>query len=439
MTRRTRRIVFYILVALFVVVGTGAVLYAEGLRLDFASLKLKKVGGIYVRAFPQGASIALDGTPIRNQSNFLTHGTLISNLFPKSYTLSLTLPGYDAWQERADVEPSLVVEMKYAVLVPNTGTAVATSGDVTDFFAVGNERVETRESGAIVWRGAAVATGTVMSRSSDFKTMVYRTAAGRYMLFDFTTGTSADLTALFEKKHVAAGAIRSIIVNPKNDTGGLALTGSRVWSVDFAGLSVTPIATSSPQDSIAPTLAASQSESAWSEIETASDTSRISVYDNFSGLVIGRVEVPGATQTLGWLSDSSLGILQTNGSLYIYDLPTQALRSIASDVKSFYPSPDGTLVAALERSSLEIFDFADDDYYRFNLPDMATIQGLAWYKDENHLFITYPDRIAFFDLADTSLMNVTPVAHGTDPLYDPQENALYVVQGGNVKRFTFPS
>jgi hypothetical protein len=67
------------------------------------------------------------------------------------------------------------------------------------------------------------------------------------------------------------------------------------------------------------------------------------------------------------------------------------------------------------------------------------VQGLLWYKDDAHLFVQYPDHVAFLDLADTNLKNLITVSAGTDPFYDQQENSLYLIdQGRKLLRFDFP-
>ena len=127
MTRSTRRRIFYTLVVLFIIVGGGMVFYADGWRLDFRNWHITKIGGIYIRAFPENASLYLDGKPVQNQSGFLTTGTLVSDLLPRSYRVALKADGYDDWQENAAVLPSQVVQFKYAVLVPRDAVPVPTS------------------------------------------------------------------------------------------------------------------------------------------------------------------------------------------------------------------------------------------------------------------------------------------------------------------------
>ena len=89
---QTRRRIFYALVLLFVVIGGGVVMYAEGWRLDLSTLQAQKAGGIYVRSYPNNAQITLNGKPVQNQSAFLSPGTFISGLIPKPYTVTLSVP-----------------------------------------------------------------------------------------------------------------------------------------------------------------------------------------------------------------------------------------------------------------------------------------------------------------------------------------------------------
>ena len=150
MKLQTRKRIFYVFILLFVVIGAAVVLYAEGWRINLSTLDAEKAGGIYVRSYPNNAQIMLNGEPVQNQSAFLSPGTFISGLFPKKYILALSAAGYDAWTESAPVIPSLVTEMKYAVLVPKTATNVATGTiAATDYFEADGDLVVTNASATI--------------------------------------------------------------------------------------------------------------------------------------------------------------------------------------------------------------------------------------------------------------------------------------------------
>ncbi len=332
MTRSSRRRLFYALLALFFVLGAGVVLYAQGWRFDFAIGRFDKVGAIYLRTFPADAAILLNGKPVQSQVGFLTRGTLIGDLFPKTYQLKLTAAGYDDWHESVSVLPSLVTELKNAVLVPRNATSVAAaSGIFTTFLAT--------------------------------------------------------------QKELAA-------VNA-NDTA----------------VAMVAMTTAMPSSTL----------------------------------------IKKSAQKIVLVRNGLLGILQTDGSLSLYDTSSRDLHKLAAGVQDFFPSADGAMIATLERTSIEIFSLNNPNdpsgYYRFNLPNIGGIQRLIWYKDQSHLFVVYKNSpnnfIAFLDFADVGLNNFTTVAHGiavtgvssadASPAYDPQTNALYVTTSKQqVVLFAFP-
>ena len=109
-------------------------------------------------------------------------------------------------------------------------------------------------------------------------------------------------------------------------------------------------------------------------------------------------------------------------------------------MKDFAAAEDGSAVAALEHNSLEIVPFTDPQtYHRFNLPDVGDATHVIWYKDMDHLFIVYPDSVAFLDLDDLGLRNFVTVANGTNPLYNSQENIFYLMNSAEkLEQFDFP-
>ncbi len=446
---QTRRRIFYALVLLFIVVGAAVVLFAEGWRINFSTLEAEKAGGIYVRSSPDDAHITLNKEPIQNQSAFLSPGTFISGLFPTTYTLTLSDPGYDAWTENAQVMPSLVTEMKYAVLVPETGTDVATATAVSGFFETGGGVVTENTSATITWRGKIIGYGTIISHSTDLKNAIIRTISAKtgattYSLYNFTAAASTNLSTLLQQSGIRSLPTTNVFIDPYNDTGIIAQTTAKIGGIDSDTRRATAIDTAPAGETIESPIAVSQSTLAWARYtagtSTTSGTSQIMVYDKSSGnMTDSSLVIEGDIKQLAWARDNVLGILASNNTLYLYNVPNEQLSTLADDVKQFYPTTDGDALAALEYHSLEVFSFTTSDYYRFDLPEITDVQGLLWYKDETHLFVQYPDHIAFLDLADTSFKNLTTVSAGTDPSYDVQQNALYLIDPEQeLLRFDFP-
>lgn len=377
MTLHTRRKIFYTLVLLFFVLGAGVVLYAEGWRLDFGTWHFEKVGGIYIRSFPENASIFLNGKSVRNESGFLSPGTLISDLLPRTYTVSLKAPGYEPWQENAPVAPSFVAQFKYAVLVPDAAAAAA-SGTVRQF-SIAN--------GSVVLRAAS---GTDPYNPSQ----VITANQNRISIFNTDTATTTIL--------------------------------DRATAARYIG----------------PSTAVSPSFIAWTRFNAAKNSSTIVLYSEFSeSIADASSSLPGKNVELKFVTDGLLGILQNDGQLYLYDLNAKTFRKLADNVKSFAATDDGVSVAALEYNGLEIFTLSgEQNYYRFNLPDVASAENLIWYHDDEHLFVVYPGRISFLDLSDSGLNNFRTVNAGTSPEYEAGTNILYFISpSGMLMKMEFPN
>lgn len=425
--RSTRRSLFYGLLAIFFVLGAGVVLYAEGLRLDLLTGQVSKIGAIFVRSFPDDASIYLGNEPVENQSDFLSRGTLISDLFPKTYALGLKAPGYDDWHENVSVLPSLVSTLKYAVLVPASGTIVA-SGTANAFFVAPGTMTLTTASATIVSNGKSIGKGDLLNATLDRSAFIFKNPNGGYYLYDTQGGVMTDLSSMLLADGIASSSISGITIDPYDPTEAIVSGQKRIWLLDVPQGGVTQIEKVPANGTIGPSIAVSNASIAWTR-ETSSSTSEIVLYDQYTQTIADTsTTVPGTNRKLEWINgDGLLGVLQTDGSLYLYDASAEKLQKLADDAVDLSATQDGTMVASLEHSSIEIFSLNDPaGYYRFNLPDIGTIKALIWYKDNNHLFVVYPDHVSFLDLADSGLANFTTVAAGTSPIYDASaDSSLY--------------
>ena len=387
MTKRTRRKLFYALVAVFIVLGTFVVFYAEGWRIDFSDWHFEKVGEIYVRSWPEGANIALGKKSVKNESGFLTPGTLIPDLLPGNYTLNLSAPGYAPWHEEAIVAPSYVAQFKYAVLVPENATTTV-AGPITDIALAQNAVVAQTVSNTILANGIPVADGEILQTDPRESNIVFRNlTAGAFSLFDLSLGTSTDLSALFLQSNVNLSVATNIADDPY-ETNLVAATDASQISILDVDADTMALFERAPVDlSIASSVAFTPDGIAWSESSAKNNSSLINFYSPSLGQnIVGSSTVPGKTVSMQWLGGSAIGVLQDNGVLYRYDLRSQIFTATADAVTSFAVSSDGTMLAAMEKNGCEIFGLASGDYYRFNLPAAGSIVRAVWYQDDNHLF-----------------------------------------------------
>lgn len=117
MELKTRRRLFYLSVAIFVVVTPIILLYAAGYRLG-EDWSLSKTGGIYIHSPLSGSEIYINNA-LEKTTNLLQSGVFISNLKPGSYEMLVAKEDYWPWQKKLAVRSELVTEAN-AFLIPRT-------------------------------------------------------------------------------------------------------------------------------------------------------------------------------------------------------------------------------------------------------------------------------------------------------------------------------
>ncbi len=122
MPYKTRITLFYSFVVLFLIIGTSVLLYSFGWRLDLETLRIRKIGAIYIKANVKNITININGDIYPDDSGIIKSGTLINNLLPKTYTVELTKQGYLPYRKTVTVKPAMVEEILNAQLIPESFT-----------------------------------------------------------------------------------------------------------------------------------------------------------------------------------------------------------------------------------------------------------------------------------------------------------------------------
>lgn len=446
MTKSGRSKLFYGLLMAFFVLGTSVIMYTNGWRLDISTLKLKKVGAIFIRSFPRETKIYLDNKAIRNNSGFFQNGTLIGNLFPKNYELKLVLDGYQNWKGDVRVSPSLVTEVKYAVLIPKNAIPVAAGqaqmGTVKNFWLWDNGQLIQDENDALLLGGGRVATGEVLGWTNDFQQLLtLNQETGVYFWNNIGNNTRVNVNLFL--KNLGFGIKRKfkIIADPDDKRKLIVLEPRRISLLDMERSKLTVIYRTIGTE-MNEKIASSQFFITWTEFDSKRDASILTIYDKFLQKTrLDKPSFPGKNVELKWLKGNRLALLQDNGSLYIYDFQSNNSAKIADDVKNFEFTDDGLTLATLENSALEVISSNPEiEYRKFNLPDMRTVIKVIWYFDKNHIFAVYPDRVAFLDINDATLGNFKTVATTRLAKYDEKNNQLYFISpNDDLERLDFPT
>ena len=439
MKKSARRRLFYALVAVFLVLGTGIAFYADGWRFDFSTRTFGKVGEIYVRAYPADVSITLDGKPIESGVGFISRGTLITDLLPRTYSLRLMKEGFLPWQEQATVAPSIVTEFKYAVMVPQQATTVF-YGPFINAIPTPYGLVIQHATGTIVQNGHTIARSGAITFDPSFSTnlLVRQGPRGPYLNIDLTNITEQNLSSLFAARNISLANAATVA---QNADAIFALNAGHLWVMDAHSENISFTARPSGTVVFEPYLATGPSGAVWTGYLPAKNVTTAYDYDDASMTASpSATAIPGRTTRIMRLTDTTFGILQNTGELYSYDVSSQTFTKIADDAVDATTAENNGTLAVLEHKGIEIFSPSTGDYWRFNLPDAGAIRSIIWYRDGRHLFVAYPEHVAFLDLADAHLANFATIGDGIMPAYDASANALYLLDNErDIVRYDFPN
>ncbi len=149
MTRRFRRFIFLIFTIFFVISSIIVILFAQGYRFDFNSLKIVKTGGIFIKTSTDGAKIYINDKYVESTSGILSHSVLISGLTPKNYNVFVYKENYYPWNKTVEVKNRIVTELNNIILFPlelKKIKIVELPSQVISEFAVNNSTIEIKNN-----------------------------------------------------------------------------------------------------------------------------------------------------------------------------------------------------------------------------------------------------------------------------------------------------
>ena len=115
---RFRRKIFYLLVAVFLLLSPLLITYSLGYTFDFSNRRLDRLGGIFIKSETSRLGVFLNNS-FQKETSFLSGGALLTGLEPWEYLLRLDRAGFQSWSRTVKVDPGLVTELRDVILFPN--------------------------------------------------------------------------------------------------------------------------------------------------------------------------------------------------------------------------------------------------------------------------------------------------------------------------------
>lgn len=117
MKKTSRRILFWIFVALFLVTTPVAILYSQGYRFDQYQGIFVHSGSITLKFVPTSVSVYLNGKLQSGRGlDIINNSTTLNGLRPGTYSVRLSASGYQDWEKQIDVHSGISSEFWNIVL-----------------------------------------------------------------------------------------------------------------------------------------------------------------------------------------------------------------------------------------------------------------------------------------------------------------------------------
>lgn len=114
----TRRIIFWALLAAFLIISPLLIGYALGFVFNFKTRALERTGGIFIKSKTPVLSVFLNHE-FKKETSLISGGALLTDLAPATYLLTLKKEGYAPWSKAVTVDEGRVIELRDVLLLKN--------------------------------------------------------------------------------------------------------------------------------------------------------------------------------------------------------------------------------------------------------------------------------------------------------------------------------
>lgn len=441
MTIRKRKIFVYILFFVFIGLGGGVALYSQGFRFDYREIALRKVGGIFIRSEPSDALIFLNGLPIKNKTWLLQNGTLINNLLPGTYQLDIQRGGYWPWRKTVIVQSALVTEVDAVVLIKSDPPAIAET-DVEDIWFGSGNLVVKQINGSVFLNDRNISEDAFLELSHDGKfALVKNEKSGTFFLTGLEGEQSALNIDLLLKnlrarilKIVRTEKILKVAFDPTTSDRLLALTDRALYLVNKERLTISALELDG-----ASYFKLSGEDALWQNAKN--QIWRYSLTAGRKELIATGVSDLADIASREGPNGLSFWYLRKNGSLAMLGVLPEGSVEIANQAMLFSFSPDNQRIAFVDQDGRVNIEHLRSEGIKqsFVLPIEGVIESFEWYRDSEHIIISYEDGRLYFAEID-GIMPVNSYLLGKNikkSFYDTDKNVLHMLKDDELLRFDF--
>ncbi len=474
MTKKTRSILFYSFLFLFVLAGLYIIFSSQGWQLDINNCRIPKfwncqitlarTGGIFIATKPKGVVIKIDDQIFKDKSGLIQSGTLINNLLPKDYKVEIEKDGYLPWEKNIRVGSGLVAELLKIVLIPEeiNKKTVDITKSIDDFWINQQQKIIFKNKEGFYYFSNPSLTNesdnlNIKLRGDKF--IQWSEDGGKVILED----SKNQIYYLYGLNNLSEVLNVSAVLNNLQKTNVSAVAfysieSNRLIIEDKNGLSLLDL-NHFKSESLINAIAWTMKGPNIYYVKEAQDQGlktknyQLANFNLISKTSDVLVDLPANSATISDISasDGKIAFLTKDGGLYLFNRETKSFKQIAHSAEKFAFSYDNKKIAFLDKSGKLNIYFLDD--YRVNVNKKAgeiisvpfyekgtvsSVKNIFWYKDSHHLLVNYlsndgKERIDFVEIDDRLPINkYTLVENASNFYYEPNSNYFYFIQNNNL-------
>lgn len=435
MTLKTRRLLFYTLAALFIIIGTTAVFYSSGWRFDLETFQINRLGALFFEVTPSDATITIDKANFKFEPGFLKSGTLIANLFPKTYTVTISKEGYQTWTKELEVLPSLVTEAPPVVLLPeNQNFASPIANNVKDFWVGPKYVTYVANNGKLLLNNNELIGREIIAWSESGDSVLTKSETSFFLTNVNRPYSALNISLVFNNLQGTINKIDKIQFAPNEENRFIIATSKGLYALDTQKIKLETIFGNAIYDF----------DARGSEVVFSAENSVI-----IHSLALGtqesllQNEIPGQMKKITIApSGYFVAMIDQNDSAYLFDRKSMRLKLLWTKINKLIFSPDGKKILLVsENKELIVHPVLEEKIpkqgstekpARFNIGSVDE-NTISWHENSNYLFIKYPSSLYLLEANNLPPINFQIIdSENKKYQYSQQMNTAYLLKENSI-------
>lgn len=347
MQKTLRRVLFTIFFLAFFVVGGLLIVKTQGLVFDPEKFTFVKTGGVYVRSLPADVQIHINGEPYERSISLWNRGTLIKDLRPGIYEVSVEAAGRTGWAKPLLVEPGFVAAATNIRLFEENPKRIPVSSRSVDDFWVTREGIVEKSGEKLYFKDTELTGSKVLESDENQSSILTEDAKGNVFFVNLTKPeTAVNAGELFSSlRRTATGArpkISEFFLHPFSLNSFLVRSGNTLYAVETKKLSAEAVLEN--KSGIPGIFTKSANEIFWMHGTSTS---------GYNFLLSSPFSFPLPAYPVSARTDRSGNIfflIDEDGGAVVFDRGAATSSVIAKDVKDIIPSPDSEKALVIGKS-----------------------------------------------------------------------------------------